>query len=81
MVTLIVLEDGKEHRRTMPIGDAQLIVMKQDSEKMFGNGICNGPVVIGVESGDDDGFIKAILDCEVNPEEVRAFIETQGGDD
>ena len=44
-------------------------------EKEPMNAASNVKRVIGVESGDDDGFIEAVLGCEITPEEVRAFIE------
>ena len=76
MVTLIVLENGKECRRTMPIVEATLLILQQDAASMFGTADDVQGRIIGVESGDDDGFIQAIFESEkIDPGEVKALIE------
>ncbi len=81
MVTLIVLEDGKEKRKCMSSMEATSLVLKQDTAYLFGSGERQQNRVIGVESGDDDGFIAAILSCDVNPENAEKFIQTEPDED
>ena len=74
MVTLIVLENGVESRRTLPIVDAMMMALKQDIN-LGTSGECK---IIGVEEGDEDGFIQAILESgPMDPEEVKRIVETE----
>lgn len=69
MVTLICLEKGKERRKVVPNSEAVRIVMSQGTKQLFQGGEIECKV-IGVESGDDDGFIKALLiEEDIDPEE------------
>ena len=75
MVTLICLEDGEERRKVLPSGEAAMMALRQGAAQMFKGGILDCKIV-GVESGDDDGFIKALLSGEdIEPAEVRKIIE------
>ncbi len=76
MVVLICLEDGKECRKSVTIYDATQMALKQNSAYLFGVGEKDRDVIIGVESGDDDGFIMALISVEgMDPEDARVIIE------
>ena len=73
MVTLIVLENGIEYKRSVPIGEAMMMVLKQDMGAECGEGR-----IIGVEEGDEDCFIQAILEGgPLDPEEMKRIVETE----
>lgn len=74
IVVLICLEKGREKRKSMSAYEAQMLVLKQSAAKTFGSDI--QLEIVGVESGDDDGFIESMLnDTGVTPEEVQQMIE------
>ena len=74
IVVLICLENGREKRKSMSAYEAQMLVLKQSAAKTFGSDI--QLEIVGVESGDDDGFIESLLnDTGVTPEEVQQMIE------
>ncbi len=74
IVVLICLENGREKRKSMSAYEAQMLVLKQSAAKTFGSDI--QLEIVGVESGDDDGFIESMLnDTGVTPEEVQQMIE------
>lgn len=73
-VVLICIENGKEKRKSMSAYEAQMLVLNQSAAKTFGSDI--QLEIVGVESGDDDGFIESMLnDTGVTPEEVQQMIE------
>lgn len=74
IVVLICLENGREKRKSMSAYEAQMLVLNQSAAKTFGSDI--QLEIVGVESGDDDGFIESMLnDTGVTPEEVQQMIE------
>lgn len=76
-VVLICMENGREYRKCVPIHEAAMMALRQNTAYLFGVGEKEQDRIIGVESGDDDGFIMALLNGieDVNPDEVRAMIE------
>ena len=76
-VTLICLENGKECRNNVGIHEACMMALKQDTVKLFGLSEEWPFKIIGVESGDDDGFIMGLLDgtAGIEPEDVKELIE------
>ena len=73
-VVLICIENGKEKRKSMSAYEAQMLVLNQSAAKTFGSDI--QLEIVGVEYGDDDGFIESMLnDTGVTLEEAQQMIE------
>ena len=78
MVVLICMEGGKEYRKCVAVSQACMMALEQDAACLFGCGEVTQSRIIGVESGDDDGFIMAILSgTGIDPEEVKKIIQTE----
>lgn len=77
MVILICLEDGKECRKSVGVHEACMMALKQDMARTFGGEDTATYRIIGVESGDDDNFIGALLEGSANltPEKAAEFIQ------
>ena len=76
IVVLICLENGREKRKRMSAYEAQMMVLEQEADRSFCIGVNFQCEIIGVESGDDDGFITAMLNGEVmTQEKLKAIIE------
>ena len=74
IVILICLENGKERRKSMTTYEAQMLVLNQGMGKTLGSDL--QLEVVGVESGDDDGFIEAMLSTDdMTLEELMEIIE------
>lgn len=78
-VVLICLEDGKECRKSVGIHEACMMALKQDMARMFGGEDTSSYRIIGVESGDDDNFIGALIEGskDITPEAVGKFIQIE----
>ena len=75
-VTLICIEQGKECRKCVNTIEAANMVLQQETAKMFGTDNVLDYIITGVESGDEDGFIAALLTSEdIDPEEIKNMIE------
>ena len=71
MVTLIVLENGVEYKRYVPIVDAAFMVLEQNTGFKL-----EESRIIGVEEGDDDNFIGALLTSEpLDPKSWDEIVE------
>ena len=76
IVVLICLENGQEQRKSRTTYEAQMMVLEQEADRSFCIGVNFQCEIIGVESGDDDGFITAMLNGEVmTQEKLKAIIE------
>ena len=76
MVTLICVEKGKRVKICVTNSEAQCMALKQGSAQMFGTQMPERVIVdVEIDADEDDGFIKALIDCNVTPEEVALFVE------
>lgn len=76
MVTLVCLENGREYRKTVTASIALEMITAQEVRNLFWAGKTDNPCkIIGVECGDDDGFLSASLGEPVEPEELARIIE------
>lgn len=76
-VVLVMLENGKECKRNLSVYEASMLALKQDTALMFGLVKEMPSRIIRVESGDDDGFISALIEVseEIDPNEAKQLIE------
>ena len=76
-VVVVLLENGKEYKRNLRVYEAGMIALKQDTARLFGLVEEISSKIIRVESGDEDGFIAALVDGveEIDPKEAEQFIE------
>ena len=73
---LICTENGEECRKSVGIHEACMMALRQDTARLFGLQEELPFRIIGVESGDDDGFISALIECDgLDPEEIKSIIE------
>lgn len=77
MVVLICMEGGRECRRSLPMSEACMMALNQGTAHLFGSGELPKDRIIGVESGDDDGFIMALIDGieDIDPAELEGIVE------
>lgn len=76
-VVLVLMENGKECKRNLSVGDATMLALRQDMARLFGLEGKSSSEIIRVESGDDDGFIGALISGmeEVDPEDAKQIVE------
>lgn len=76
-VVVVLFENGKECKRNLSVYEASMLALKQDTARLFGLAEEIPSRIIRVESGDEDGFISALVDGleEIDPQEAERFIE------
>ena len=74
MEILICVEKGKRIEVCVTKHEATMMALKQSSAQMFGTKMPER-LIVDVETDPDDGFIKALIECNVTAEDMALVVE------